>query len=138
MNKQEIQILQRSFSLIEPLAETAASLFYARLFELDPTLRSMFKADIKEQGEKLMATLKLVVVGLDNPEKIISVVQSLGRRHIEYGVQSQHYVTVGEALLWTLEKGLGDAYTPEIENAWKTAFTLLSGLMLKAAAEPVL
>lgn len=135
MNKDEIQILQDTFSLVEPIADTAASLFYARLFELDPTLQPMFKSDLKEQGKKLMSTLKLVVVGLDNPEKIIPAVQSLGQRHAGYGVQAQHYGTVGEALLWTLKKGLGDAYTPEAESAWTNAFTLLSGLMQEAAVE---
>ena len=136
MNNQEVQNLQRSFELVEPIAETAASLFYARLFELDPSLRPMFKSDLKTQGEKLMSTLKLVVVGLDNPEKIIPAVQSLGKRHASYGVQPQHYETVGAALLWTLEKGLGEAFTPEVEDAWKNAITLLSGLMLEAASEP--
>jgi len=136
MNPQEIKILQDSFSLVEPIAETAASLFYARLFELDPALRPLFKSDLKAQGEKLMSTIKLVVVGLDNPEKVIPAVQNLGRRHVDYGVQPQHYATVGEALLWTLEKGLGDAYTPEVDNAWKNAFTLLSSLMLEGASAP--
>jgi len=136
MNPQEIKILQDSFSLVEPIAETAASLFYARLFELDPALRPLFKSDLKAQGEKLMSTIKLVVVGLDNPEKVIPAVQNLGRRHVDYGVQPQHYAIVGAALLWTLEKGLGDAYTPEVDNAWKNAFTLLSSLMLEGASTP--
>jgi len=136
MNPQEIKILQDSFTLVEPIADTAASLFYARLFELDPELRPLFKSDLKAQGEKLMSTIKLVVVGLDNPEKVIPAVQNLGRRHVDYGVQPQHYATVGEALLWTLEKGLGDAYTPEVDNAWKNAFTLLSSLMLEGASAP--
>lgn len=133
MNTQEIQTLQRSFDLVEPIAETAASLFYARLFELDPSLRPLFKSDLISQGQKLMSTLKLVVTGLENPEKIIPAVRSLGKRHVEYGVQPQHYETVGDALLWTLEKGLGDAFTLDIENAWKKAFVLLSELMLEPA-----
>ena len=133
MNTQEIQTLQRSFDLVEPIAETAASLFYARLFELDPSLRPLFKSDLISQGQKLMSTLKLVVTGLENPEKIIPAVRSLGKRHVEYGVQPQHYETVGDALLWTLEKGLGDAFTLDVENAWKKAFVLLSELMLEPA-----
>ena len=137
MNQEKISVLQKSFNLVEPISETAAALFYARLFELDPVLRPLFKTDLKVQGEKLMSTLKLVVVGLDNPEKIIPAVQSLGKRHAGYGVQPHHYATVGEALLWTLEKGLGDAYTPEVEDAWQSAFNLLSSLMLEAAGEPV-
>lgn len=135
MNTQEIQTLQQSFSLVEPIAETAASLFYGRLFELDPALRPLFKSDLKAQGEKLMSSLKLVVTGLNNPERIIPAVRSLGQRHAGYGVQPEHYNTVGAALLWTLEKGLGTAYTPEVEAAWVSAFGLLSGLMQEAAAE---
>lgn len=135
MNTQEIQTLQQSFSLVEPIAETAASLFYGRLFELDPALRPLFKSDLKAQGEKLMSSLKLVVTGLNNPERIIPAVRSLGQRHAGYGVQAEHYNTVGAALLWTLEKGLGTAYTPEVEAAWVSAFGLLSGLMQEAAAE---
>lgn len=136
MNTQEIITLQQSFSLVEPIADTAASLFYTRLFELDPDLRPLFKADLKAQGAKLMTALKFVVVGLDNPERIIPAVQSLGQRHAGYGVRPEHYATVGEALLWTLEKGLGTAYTPEVESAWTHAFTLLSGLMQEAAYQP--
>lgn len=136
MNNEEIRTLQKSYQLVEPISETAAALFYGRLFELDPSLRPMFKTDLKTQGEKLMSTIKLVVVGLDHPEKIIPAVQSLGKRHAGYGVQPQHYETVGAALLWTLEKGLGDAYTSEVDAAWKSAFALLSGLMLEAAAAP--
>jgi nitric oxide dioxygenase len=135
MNNQEIQTLQQSFNLVEPIADTAASLFYGRLFELDPSLQPLFKSDMKSQGQKLMSSLKLVVTGLDNPERIIPAVRSLGRRHAGYGVQPGHYATVGEALLWTLETGLGAAYTTEVEAAWISAFGLLSGLMQEAAGE---
>lgn len=137
MNTQEIQTLQQSFNLVEPIADTAAALFYGRLFELDPALRPLFRGDLKSQGEKLMSSLKLVVTGLNNPERIIPAVRSLGQRHAGYGVQPEHYNTVGAALLWTLEKGLGTAYTPEVESAWVSAFGLLSGLMQDAAAEIV-
>ncbi|MCL4871104.1 MAG: hemin receptor [Anaerolineae bacterium] len=137
MNKHDVLILQRSFGMVEPIAETAAALFYGRLFELDPSLRPLFKSDLKSQGEKLMSSLKLVVMGLDTPEKIVPAVRSLGQRHAGYGVQAQHYDTVGAALLWTLEKGLGEAYTREVESAWVGAFGLLSGLMQEAAQQPV-
>ena len=137
MNEQQIQTLQKSFKLVEPISDVAASLFYGRLFELDPSLRPLFKTDLKTQGEKLMSTIKLVVVGLSNPERIIPAVQHLGKRHSGYGVQPSHYATVGEALLWTLEKGLGDAYTEEVHEAWVAAFTLLSTLMQEAAAEEI-
>lgn len=135
METHQIQALQQSFKLVEPIAETAAALFYARLFELDPSLRPLFKSDLKSQGKKLMSSIKLVVTGLDNPERIIPAVRSLGKRHTEYGVQPEHYAVVGEALLWTLEKGLGAAYTPEVDAAWTSAYGLLSSLMQEAAAE---
>jgi len=135
MNSEDVRAIQKSFDLIEPIAETAASLFYARLFELNPTLRPMFQADLKLHGEKLMTALKLVVIGLDSPEIIIPAVESLGRRHVEYGVQVQHFETFGEALIWTMEKGLGDAYTLEIENAWRNLFAFLRGLMMEVTAE---
>ena len=137
MDTNQIQTLQGSFSLIEPIADTAASLFYSRLFELDPSLRRLFTSDLKEQGKKLMSSIKLVVTGLENPEKIMPAVRSLGKRHAGYGVQPEHYATVGEALLWTLETGLGEAYTPEVEAAWVNAYGFLSALMQNAAAETV-
>lgn len=136
METHQIQIVQQSFALVEPIAPTAARLFYSRLFELDPSLRPLFKSDLATQGEKLMSTLKLVVTGLDSPERIIPAVRSLGKRHAGYGVQPAHYATVGEALLWTLQTGLGEAYTPEVDAAWQSAYALLSGLMQEAAAEP--
>lgn len=135
MDIREIQILQHSFSLIEPIADTAAALFYGRLFELDPALRQLFTSDMSAQGKKLMSSIKLVVIGLENPERIVPAVRSLGTRHVGYGVQPEHYAVVGEALLWALEKGLGPAYTAEVEAAWVNAYGLLSSLMQEAAAE---
>jgi nitric oxide dioxygenase len=135
MDARQLQTLQRSLSLIKPIEEMAAALFYARLFELDPTLRPLFTSDLKAQGKKLMSSIELVVTGLENPERIIPAVRTLGKRHAGYGVQPEHYAVVGEALLWTLEKGLGSAYTPEVKAAWVSAYGLLSALMQEAAAE---
>lgn len=135
MDTNQIQILQRSFALVEPIADTAAAMFYNRLFELESSLRPLFKSDLRSQGKKLMSSLKLVVTGLENPEKIIPAVRGLGKRHAGYGVQPEHYSLVGQALLWTLEEGLGAAYTPEVEAAWVSAYALLSSLMQEAATE---
>jgi hemoglobin-like flavoprotein len=137
VNAQQIQTVQQSFNLVEPISDTAAALFYARLFELSPSLRPLFKSDLKSQSKKLMSSIKLVVTGLDSPERIIPAVRSLGKRHVAYGVQPEHYDIVGEALLWTLEQGLGAAFTPEVEAAWANAYGLLSGLMQEAAHEAV-
>jgi hemoglobin-like flavoprotein len=102
MDAQQKYLVQSSFQKVAPIAETAASLFYGRLFELDPSLRHMFHGDMKEQGRKLMNMLTLAVRGLDRPEQLIPAVQMLGRRHTGYGVKPEHYDTVGAALLWTL------------------------------------
>jgi hemoglobin-like flavoprotein len=135
MNLEQIRLVQMSFEQVEPIAETAAALFYQRLFELDPALRSLFRGDMKSQGAKLMTSLKLVVKGLEQPERILPAVRSLGQRHVSYGVQNSHYETVGAALLWTLGEGLGDAFTPEVEEAWTAAYALLANVMQEAAAE---
>jgi hemoglobin-like flavoprotein len=127
------RLVQESFAKVEPIAEAAAALFYDKLFELDPGLKTLFKTDIKEQGRKLMATLKLAVKGLDDLEKLVPVVQDLGRRHAGYGVQSAHYGTVAEALLWALEQGLKDDFTPEVKEAWTAVYALLAETMVEAA-----
>ena len=135
MNREQITLVQSSFKLVEPIAEVAAGLFYDRLFDLDPALRPLFKGDMKEQGRKLMQTLSIVVKGLTRLETILPAVQNLGRRHVHYGVQDTHYDTVGAALLWTLEQGLGEAFTPDVAEAWATAYGLLAGAMKTAAAD---
>ena len=134
MSPEQIALVQKSFKHVEPIAEIAAGLFYDRLFELDPALRPLFRGDIKEQGRKLMQTLGIVVKGLTRLDTILPAVEELGRRHVHYGVQDRHYDTVGAALLWTLEKGLGAAFTPQVEDAWATAYGLLAGAMKAAAA----
>jgi hemoglobin-like flavoprotein len=102
MTPEQITLVQTSFGQVLPIADTAAALFYQRLFELDPELRPMFRGDMQEQGRKLMAMLKLAIDGLTRLDELVPAVQSLGRRHIGYGVRDQHYDTVAAALLWTL------------------------------------
>jgi len=131
---EQIRLVQSSFQKVLPISETAAELFYHRLFELDPSVRGLFKGDMKEQGRKLMQMLNAAVQGLDQPETIIPAVQNLARRHAGYGVQNKHYDTVGMALLWTLEQGLGKDFTPETRIAWTDTYTLLAGVMREAAA----
>jgi nitric oxide dioxygenase len=132
MKSEQIFLIQTSFAKILPLADTVAGLFYRRLFELDPSLRAMFKGDMKTQGRKLMSTLKVAVNSLDRLDEIIPAIQELGRRHAHYGVIEAHYDTVAVALLWTLAQGLGADFTPEVEAAWAEAYTLLAGVMKEA------
>ena len=126
-------LVQESFKTIVPIADDAAQLFYQRLFELDPSLRHMFRGDMKEQRKKLMQMITAAVKGLDRLEQLVPVVEDLGRRHTGYGVTDAHYDTVGAALLWTLEMGLGSAFTPEVKEAWATVYGILASTMKNAA-----
>jgi hemoglobin-like flavoprotein len=126
-------LVQDSFADIATIADDAAMLFYQRLFELDPSLRRMFPADMTEQRKKLLQMLTAAVKGLDRLEQLVPVVQDLGRRHARYGVQESHYETVGEALLWTLEMGLGRGFTAQVRDAWVAVYGLLATTMQDAA-----
>ncbi|MFL5542728.1 MAG: globin family protein, partial [Longimicrobiaceae bacterium] len=108
--------------------------FYGRLFELDPSLRPMFRGDLEEQGKKLMQMITVVVRGLDRLDQLVPAVEALGRRHAGYGVRDSHFDTVAAALLWTLGQGLGDAFTAPVKAAWTEAYTLLATVMKRAAA----
>ncbi len=134
MTPQQIALVQGSWQKVVPIKETAAELFYNKLFETDPSLKPLFKGDIKEQGRKLMMMLNTVVTKLDNLGEIVPAVQDLGRRHSGYGVKDKDYDTVAGALLWTLGAGLGDAFTAEVKDAWVAAYTILAGAMKEAAA----
>lgn len=133
MTPQDIALVKSTFALVRPIAEPAAELFYGRLFEIAPHVRPLFKGDMKEQGRKLMATLGTVVAGLDNLGPILPVASALAKRHVDYGVKAEDYAVVGEALLWTLEKGLDEAWSPEAKAAWTAAYGTLSSYMIAEA-----
>jgi hemoglobin-like flavoprotein len=128
-------LVQESFAQVVPIADIAAELFYGRLFEVDPSLRTLFHGDMREQGRKLMQMLAVAVRGLDRLEMIVPAVQALGRRHAAYGVTEAHFATVGAALLWTLEHGLGSAFTPEVADAWASVYDVLATTMQDAMAD---
>ncbi len=134
MTPQEITLVQTSWQKVVPIKEKAAELFYGKLFEMDPSLRPLFKGDTVEQGRKLMAMINTVVTKLDQLDDIVPAVQELGRRHVAYGVKDEDYDTVAGALLWTLGAGLGDAFTDEVKGAWTSAYLILAGAMKDAAA----
>ncbi len=133
MNATQIKLVQDSFSKVAPISEQAAVIFYDRLFEVAPTVRAMFPNDMTEQRKKLMTTLAVVVNGLSNLEAILPAASALAKRHVDYGAKPEHYPVVGGALLWTLEKGLGEAWTPELAAAWTAAYGTLSGYMISEA-----
>ncbi len=134
MNSKTVQLVQASWMKVLPITDTAADLFHGRLFELDPKLRALFPQDLKEQKRKLMAMLNTAVNGLSNVALLIPAVQALGKRHVVYGVQDAHYDTVGAALLWTLEQGLGPAFDSELRAAWTEVYGILADTMKAAAA----
>ena len=117
MNGEQIKLVQESFKKVVPIADAAATLFYGRLFDLDPALESLFKGDMVEQGRKLMQMIGVAVKSLDRLEQVLPAVRALGARHACYGVREKDYDTVGRALIWTLKKGLGEGFTPEAEAA---------------------
>jgi hemoglobin-like flavoprotein len=134
MDQRQIDLVQSTFAQVVPIADTASQLFYDELFTLDPSLRPLFKSDLTEQRKKLMTMLGLAVDGLDDWQLAAEVVRGLGARHASYGVRPEHFDTVGAALHSTLAKGLGDAFTPEVEEAWTACYVLVSTEMKDAMA----
>ena len=128
-------LVQQTFAEVTPIADVAARLFYSRLFELDPSLEQLFTGDMEAQGRKLMQMLAVAVRGLDTLDKLVPAVRALGRRHVGYGVRDEHYATVGSALLWTLEYGLDEAFTPEVRDAWAAVYAVLADTMQQGADE---
>ena len=133
MNPTQIKLVQDSFSKVAPISEQAAVIFYDRLFEVAPAVKAMFPSDMTEQRKKLMGTLAVVVNGLTNLEAVLPAASALAKRHVNYGAKPEHYPVVGGVLLWTLEKGLGDSWTPDVEEAWTAAYGALSGYMISEA-----
>jgi nitric oxide dioxygenase len=133
MTPDQVKLVQRSFAKVAPIADEAATMFYDRLFETAPAVQRMFHTPMKDQRNKLMATLSTVVAGLSNLETILPVASALARRHVGYGVKAEHYPLVGAALLWTLEQKLGDSWTSDTAAAWSVVYATLSQFMISEA-----
>jgi nitric oxide dioxygenase len=133
MTPDQIKLVQQSFARVAPISDQAAIIFYDRLFEVAPAVKAMFPADMTEQRKKLMSTLAYVVSGLSNLESVLPAASALAVRHVSYGARAEHYPVVGGALLWTLEKGLGPDWTPDVAAAWTAAYATLSGYMISQA-----
>lgn len=133
MSPEQVRLVQQSFAQIGGGGQAVARSFYGRLFEIDPSTRVLFKADLGAQGIKLMAMLALVVKALDHIEPLVPAIEGLARRHVGYGVSERQYPSVGAALVWTLDQALGDKFTPELRAAWVAAYGFLSTTMISAA-----
>lgn len=135
MSPEQIAIVQDNFNAVEPIADKAAELFYGKLFEIAPEVKPMFKGDMTEQGAKLMRMIGIAVRGLNDLDSIVPAVQKLGQNHVAYGVKEEHFSAVGSALLWTLEQGLGDAWSDQAKEAWTVVYGVLSSTMIAAMKE---
>jgi hemoglobin-like flavoprotein len=133
MTPDQIDLVQSSFAKVVPIADAAAGLFYGRLFEIAPEVKPLFRNDMREQGRKLMTTLGVVVGSLKNLDAVLPAAKALAVKHVGYGVTAAHYEPVGTALIWTLEKGLGEDFTLETKNAWISTYAALSGVMIAEA-----
>lgn len=135
MRPEQIALVQRSWRSVALVGDTAAEMFYGKLFSLDPGLRPLFRNDLRDQGRNLTAMISVAVHSLARPEKILGAVRQLGARHVAYGVREEQYAQVRVALLWMLEQVLGEAWTPEVRDAWSATYDFLAGAMLEGACE---
>ena len=133
MTPDQKALVKKTWNVVRPTADAAASLFYQRLFEIDPSTKNLFHTDISEQKRKLIQALTYVVDSLDRPERLMPVIEELGRRHANYGVVAPQYDSVGSALLWALEHGLQADWTPAVRTAWLSAYQFVSRIMRDAA-----
>ena len=133
LTARQIELVQNSWAGITQHVTDAGLIFYDRLFAIDPSLRALFKGDIKQQSSRLIAMISYAVNKLNSIGDIVPEIEALGLRHVNYNVKPEHYATVANALLWTLEKALGSKWTEETENAWIAVYTLLSDTMIKAS-----
>ena len=131
----DIELVRKTFDLVVPISGVAADLFYERLFYIAPSLRKMFPEDMRDQKRKLMVMMATAVQGLTNLDWLAPRLMTLGAQHVGYGVKDFHYKSVGEALIWTLERGLGNAFTPEVERAWVRVYLLVAATMQAGADE---
>jgi len=136
MSPEQKTLVKATWSKVVPIADAAAAMFYDRLFEIDVSIQPLFKSvDMAEQRRKLVQALATVVNGLDNLAQLVPVLENLGKGHVRYGVTDKHYDSVGAALLWTLEQGLKEAWTPAVKDAWTAAYRAVAGVMLGAARQ---
>lgn len=134
MTPDDIALIRRQFAATRGLEQAFAAAFYARLFQIDPTLRPLFPHDLTDQGAKLMKTLSFAVAALDRPEALQPAVFALGQRHASYGVTAAMAAPVGAALLDTLAVALGDGFTPEARATWGAAYGALVAMMAEGLA----
>ena len=134
LTPEQERLVRSTWETVAKIRDDAARLFYGRLFEIDPSTRSLFaSADMAEQGEKFMRTITTTVAKLEYPDILVPGLEALGRRHVGYGTKEEHYESVGAALLWTLGEVLGEEFTPEAREAWAQTYGMLASIMKEAS-----
>lgn len=135
MDFRQIALVQASWQMVADRSDTLGTLFYWHLFKLDGSLRPLFKQDLHRQQQKFMHTIAYIVTNLEQPQQFFNSTKLLGRHHAHMGIRTEHYHTVGEAFLAALAEMLGPKFTPDVRQAWQSAYYLIAGLM-KEASEP--
>jgi hemoglobin-like flavoprotein len=133
---EDLNAIRSTFAVASRDAKAMASRFYAVLFTLDPSLRSLFHGDMNNQGEKLMSMLTLIVSNLERLDHLLPTVRQLGLRHVAYGVKEAHYATVGTALIEALRQQTGETWTTKADSAWEKAYQLLAENMTGRSINP--
>ena len=134
MTASQKSLVKESFAEIREISGPVALLFYGRLFEIDPSLRPMFRQDIELQGRKLMDMLTAVVDNIDGLDGLAPLFHAMGQRHAGYGVKPEYYVTVSKALIWALAQALGPEFDAEVKAAWTAVIDSVSAGMKEGAA----
>jgi nitric oxide dioxygenase len=135
MTTAQILLVKKTWKVFRGISPaTVGDLFYSKLFTDNPALRKMFPADMEKQYQKLIDMLNSIVIRLDKLDELTAEIAAMAQRHVEYGVRPAHYKLVGSALLWTLQKGLGDDWNEEVKTAWVTCYTLLADTMINSSA----
>lgn len=135
MSPDQISLVRKTWAMAEPLGDAVTTLFYGRLFELDPSVRSLFRNDMNDQGRSLRVMLSMVVTNLTQPDRLIPAMVACGRRHVNYRVEDRHYDLVGEALIWTLEQALLVNFNDAAREAWENIYATMANIMKEAAAD---
>jgi hemoglobin-like flavoprotein len=135
MTAEQVKLVQITFEEVKPVSAAAAQLFYSRLFQLRPSLRQLFQADIQSQRQKLMQSLTVIVGSLEQPDRLAQAVQSMAQSHVRFHLQDEDYRVFGEALFWTIGQALGPSWTPSVREAWEAVYRLISSAMRAASSQ---
>jgi hemoglobin-like flavoprotein len=136
MTEEQIVLVKKTWRIFRDInPRVVGAVFYGKLFTGNASIKRMFPAQMEEQYKKLMDMLSTIVARLDKLHELTPDIAAMAQRHVEYGVKPEQYKKVGEALLWTLQQGLGKDWNEEVKNAWLTCYTVLADAMINASSQ---